>query len=424
MSFIAPQTGHFSPGFDPNTAPNERVAILREHNKRRMSFNCKLVLRSDYIREDGKCQVNIVASLNGQRTKLQTGEFVEPQHWDGKNQRVKPSYHHATEINFILEQHRARTNQIALDAKLRNEKLTVPILREEFLNADSRIDFIKYFEKTLAYKKKVTKPEGQRNLQCHSVTLGKIKQFRNAISFAELTYKLLEEYEAWCRNTRGNCDNTIWRDIKDIRIYVNHALRDGIRFKTPFEIYKLKKKETKRTFLDKNELSAIIQYYNSAQCDITHRFVLRYFLFACFTGLRKSDVFALTWDKVLTDRLIFYPQKVHDKPVLIPLRSMALAFLPARVESENVFEHRTEQYTNRVLKKVAAHLKIEKRITFHVARHTFATSLLREGVPIQVVSNLLGHRNIKTTMIYSHIEDREKDKAMDVLDKVFANALQ
>ena len=64
-------------------------------------------------------------------------------------------------------------------------------------------------------------------------------------------------------------------------------------------------------------------------------------------------------------------------------------------------------------------LKIHKNVTFHVARHTFATSFLRAGGKVEKLQRLLGHTDIKQTMIYAHIVQADANSEILLLDDIF-----
>jgi integrase len=147
------------------------------------------------------------------------------------------------------------------------------------------------------------------------------------------------------------------------------------------------------------------------------------FLFSCFTGLRFSDIRGLTWGKIRKDNegktFISYTQKKTQKWENLPLSNEAMKFLPERGnagDDDVVYRLSNGGYENGILKTWAKSAGIDKRVTFHVARHTNATLLLSLGAPIETVSKILGHANIKTTQIYAKVIDKSKRDAVDKLD--------
>lgn len=83
--------------------------------------------------------------------------------------------------------------------------------------------------------------------------------------------------------------------------------------------------------------------------------------------------------------------------------------------SDPVFPLYYEGLVNRKLKIMTKQLGIDKHITFHCSRHTFATMMLTLGVDIYTVSKLLGHRRVTTTQIYGNIVDKKKREAVDMI---------
>ena len=135
------------------------------------------------------------------------------------------------------------------------------------------------------------------------------------------------------------------------------------------------------------------------------------FVFSCFTGLAYCDAQALTPEHIITGPNNSHWIRTHRKktstPVDVPLLEIPLQIL-AKYEGCNangkLLPIPTNQKCNDYLKEIAALCGIEKRLTFHLARHTFATTVtLTNGVPIESVSKMLGHRSLKTTQVYAKI---------------------
>lgn len=205
---------------------------------------------------------------------------------------------------------------------------------------------------------------------------------------------------------------------------LNWAARRGlISFNPVMHIesdMRLKEPETTREYLTKEELLRLM----SASCPCPA--VKSAYLFACFCGLRYSDVRALRWASVFTDgdrtRLRIVMVKTR-KALSLPLSDAALRWLPKRgaaLSTANVFTLPSLVYINHVLKLWARQNGIDRKITFHTARHTFATMCLQADVDLYTVSKLLGHAQVKTTQIYARVMDRKKDKAVDALSEMFS----
>ena len=207
---------------------------------------------------------------------------------------------------------------------------------------------------------------------------------------------------------------------------LNTALRDGIIERNPMGMLTSKERfhqqESTRVYLTIDELKAMM----STPCKDGE--LKRAFLFACFTGLRLSDIRAFTWNKVLETpdgftRYIRIRMLKTQQFVNVPLSKDALGFLRETEDADepvfrlssavSVIESRLSEW--------AENAGIEKHVTFHVSRHTFATMMLTVGVDIYTVSNLLGHKNVATTQIYGKIIDRKKIDAVRMMDSFFDN---
>ena len=141
----------------------------------------------------------------------------------------------------------------------------------------------------------------------------------------------------------------------------------------------------------------------------------RAFLFACYTGLRKSDVYSLKWKNVHDKCVSLRIKKTHD-PVTIPLSATAMKYLgPREGDDEFVFKAKSDRQASEDLLKWAKNAGVNKHVTFHVSRHTFATLALTYGADIYTVSKLLGHKNLATTQIYAKIVDKKKEEAVNLI---------
>lgn len=150
------------------------------------------------------------------------------------------------------------------------------------------------------------------------------------------------------------------------------------------------------------------------------------FLYACFTGLRFGDIEALTWGKLQTDgngnTMLPYIQKKTGKQEYLPICSDAMLFLPDKTGKSSddlIFTLPNNGYTNIILKEWILSAGITKKITFHVARHTTATLLLSNNVPIEIISKILGHSDIKTTQdFYAAVMEKNKRAAVNTLNGI------
>ena len=211
-----------------------------------------------------------------------------------------------------------------------------------------------------------------------------------------------------------------------IMVALNKAERDGIILKNPGKDIDRKLKphseQKTRCYLTLEEIQRIIETEYKPDNDIKPAF-----LFCCFSGLRYSDVSKLTWKEITVSQdgyaQIETTMQKTGKSITIPLSDNALKWLPERkgnLPESRIFYKLPDQVNNadvrlRTLIKKAG---ISKHVTFHVARHSFATLTLTYGADLYTVSKLLGHANIRTTQVYAKIVDESKRKAVNLIPKL------
>ena len=207
---------------------------------------------------------------------------------------------------------------------------------------------------------------------------------------------------------------------------LNEAVRDGIIDKNPTA--QLKKEEKKplirsgndRGYLEIDEVKKLIETpCNDEQIKMA-------FLFACFCGLRLSDVKDMKWKDIKFDAdggaVVSKVQVKTRQSIVVPLSANALEWLPDRGKAKDkdaVFNLPSHFTINRSVKKWAKDAEIGKNVTFHLSRHTFATILLTLGADIYTTSKLLGHKNLRTTQIYAEVVSKKKVEAVNLMDNVF-----
>lgn len=220
-------------------------------------------------------------------------------------------------------------------------------------------------------------------------------------------------------------DNSLYQIFSTLKTSMVRAVREGVINRNPLDGMKdngeLPKHPTvQRVFLTVAEVSTLIK----TEC--RREDVKRAFLFSVFTGLRVSDILKLKWGEIVNDgedlRLQVVMQKTKD-PLNMKLNQQARIWLPERngaSASEKVFSTLpTLVNIEKILERWGNDAKVEKRFTFHTARHSFATISLNNGTDIYTISKLLGHRSLETTKVYAELLTKSKDQAVDRLSDIF-----
>lgn len=387
--------------YSPNNYPTNSIGTLTS----------KIIIKDDYIRADGKCALYLQIFLNKQRKKLNLQVYVNPKNFDKQKQRIKAKETYANDYNLIIEKALADINKIQISYKLGNRNLTMDNLIEEFNNPTARICFVKFWEMELIAQEKIIKAS---TLKQQASVLNKIKEFRSSILFCEINDDLISEMKQYFKKVKGNSENTLISLIKSFKKYLNIAERKGISIDFKAENIRNKTFKATRTYLSTDEINKLNNYFASEFINKTHRIILGRFLFSCFTGLRISDIEQLTEDHIFNDLIVLTTVKTN-KIQRINLNESAKKYLNKEIIFNNQF---TPEYINRELKKMAIICGIQKKITFHVARHSFATNFLLQGGRVEVLQKLMGHSKITETMIYVHIADEVANEQMLIMDNI------
>ena len=380
-----------------------------------MNFSRKLtaniVMKSDYKRADGTCALYLQVFLNKERKRFPCNISVTENDFDKVKQRIKKSNQLHHDYNLIIEKMLADINKIEVSYRLSNQVLTMDKLEKEYNNPSSRIDFIKFWENEMEQQKLVLK-KGTYRQQYSSLT--KLKAYKSHLYFHEITNDFLIKIVGHFKSTLQNDQSTISTFLKNFKKYLNIANKKGIITPLQTSEIKIKSFSGNRTFLNKEELQNLTAYYNDAYCLSSHKYILAKFLFSCFTGLRFYDVNNLTEDNFVGDVLVFTAEKTKKMQRITLNRSAMFFANPKYLLNENF----TNEYVNRELKEICKFRGINKRVSFHVSRHTFATNFLVSGGRVEHLQKLLGHSNIRETMIYVHIVESITNMQVLKMDEI------
>lgn len=232
---------------------------------------------------------------------------------------------------------------------------------------------------------------------------------------SKLDFEFISDYEFWLKSIRKCDHNTTIKYLSNFKKIVNRCLRNGWLQKDPFLRFSMRKREVERTALTEFELEAL----RMKKFDIERLAIVRdVFLFSCMTGLAYADVQKLKRSEIRIgvdgEKWIFSRRQKTDITSRIPLLPAAVDILnrysdlPVCQADDRVLPVLSNQKMNAYLKEIADLCGITKNLTYHIARHTFATTItLSNGVPIETVSKMLGHRNLSTTQHYAKILDKK-----------------
>lgn len=358
--------------------------------------------RKKHLNRQGTALVQIEASLNQRKVYFRTNLYLKPEHWDSRRSQV---YNHpqADDLNTMLYEFILQLQAIELGLWKRGVPATLSLLKDAIVKDKPVNVTFPVFARDYVLSSD-RKDSTKENLL---TTITVLQDFRSGLDFKDITYTFLKEFEAYLRE-KGNSVNTIAKHLRQLRTLVNEAINQGYIHADayPFRKFKIKQEKGRHEFLTPDELRKLESLEVS---DKKLRHVLDAFLFCCYVGLRFSDFCQLSpanFIRVNGKRWLHFKSIKTGVEIRLPLHLLfdgkALSILE-RYEISDFANLGSNSETNKALVELAALARIKKHITYHTARHTCATLLIHQGVPITTVQKLLGHTSVKTTEIYSEI---------------------
>jgi site-specific recombinase XerD len=366
-------------------------------------------------------------TIDGERAQFSTKLEIHPDKWDNKMGRAKGNSANIVNLNRLLDNIRAKASMhytrmmddkgYVLPDKIKNALLG-------FQEKGKTIMF--YFDKfNTQYKLKVGTMVTRTTYLRYELAKSRLTDFlktykgNDDIPFMEINTVFLQDFYLFLRNIHKSGNNNAMKTLQHVRCVFNYIRNSGESFIDPFANFKMSFETKERNYLTKGELNVL---YNKKFGSDRLEKVRDTFLFSCYTGLSFSDICDLTKDNIREgiDGNLWIMSKRHKTgvPYKVRLLDTPLAIM-AKYEDKDtgdkILPVISNQKMNSYLHEIAEICCINKKITFHVARHTFATLCLTEGMPIESISKLLGHTKIKTTQIYARIVDRKLSNDMNAL---------
>ena len=394
-------------------------------------------LRKSKVNAQGLMPIYQRITIEGERFDSSTGHFVEELKWSPESGKMKGNSEEARSINSRLNLYKANVYEVEKRLFMNEIKINFENFRNEYQGKKSRVRLlIPIFEE---HNRKIKELVGQEyapgTYERYQTSLKHTKDFIfwkyniTDIDIEKIDHSFIMEYEFYLRSVRKCANNSAVKYIKNFHKIINQCMANGWLNKDPFANYKAKIKEVIREFLTENEIETIInKRFVSERLEL----VRDIFIFSCFTGLAYIDVKQLTLDNISLgidgDKWIFKNRQKTETPSKIPLLPMAQDIInkyvehPICINENRLLPILSNQKMNAYLKEIADVCEINKNLTFHIARHTFATTVtLSNGVPLETVSKMLGHTNLKTTQHYAKILDKKISEDMMILKSKFAS---
>ena len=347
--------------------------------------------------------VQAEALLNQRKVYFKTNIYLKPEHWDKQTSQVC-NHPQANDLNTMLFEFILHLQAIELSLWKRGIPVTLSLLKDA-IKKDKPVNVTFPVFAKIYVQESDRKRSTKENLL---TTITVLQEFRPGLDFKDITYTFLKDFEVHLKE-KGNSVNTVAKHMRQLRTLVNEAINQGYipSDAYPFRKFKIKQEKGRKEFLTPDELRKL---ENLQVSDKRLRHVLDAFLFCCYTGLRYSDFCQLTPENIIRvngKRWLYFKSVKTDVEIRLPLHLLfegkALAVLERYDIVTDFAKIGPNSEANKYLAQLATLARIRKHITYHTARHTCATLLVHQGVPITTVQKLLGHTSVRTTEVYSEV---------------------
>lgn len=358
--------------------------------------------RKKHLNKQGTALVQVEASLNQRKIYFKTNLYIKPEHWDKRTSQVI-GHPQADDLNSMLFEFVLHLQGIELALWKRGVPATLSLLKDAMKkNRPINITFPIFAKEYVQHSDR--RESTKENL---FTTITVLQEFRPGLDFKDITYTFLKDFEVYLRE-KGNGINTVAKHLRQLRTLVNEAINQGYIHADayPFRKFKIKQEKGRHEFLTPDELKKL---ENLEVHDLKLRHVLDAFLFCCYVGLRFSDFCQLTpsnFIRVNGKKWLHFKSIKTGIELRLPLHLLFEGRALSILDKYDITEFAnlgSNSEVNKSLSVIIGMTRIKKHITYHTARHTCATLLIHQGVPITTVQRLLGHTSVKTTEIYSEI---------------------
>ncbi len=397
------------------------------------NFSLLFFLRKPKNYVAGNMPIYIRITVEGNSKEMTTSRKCDPKLWGHKSEKAIGKGEYIKELNQHLATLKVKVFEARISLIESNKSVTTDSIKniltgkiekskmilEVFKNHNDRLaELVNLEYAPLTIKRYNTSLR-------HTRSFIEWKYHKTDLEINKLDYEFIADYEFWFKSVRKCNHNTTMKYIRNFRKIINECLKLGWLPHDPFARFKMSIHEVKITPLSKNELTAI----SDKKFEIERlEQVKDIFLFCCYTGLAYADIQKLKRTDISLgidgQRWIFTSRQKTQTPTRVPLLPFAQTIMGKYnddikcINDNRLLPVLSNQKMNAYLKEIADVCGIRKRLTFHIARHTFATTItLSNGVPIETVSRMLGHKNLRTTQHYAKILDMKVSDDMMLLKK-------
>ncbi|MDC6367780.1 MULTISPECIES: site-specific integrase [Flavobacteriaceae] len=399
------------------------------------SFSVLCYIRKSRLNQQGEADLFLRITVNYKRAEFSIQRKIRPEKWCSIRGRVKGSNSHSKELNHYLDELETKAFKIHSKLVLKKKPFTAETIKHKMLNTESSNKTLlgvydehnKQIEQLLGLEYSYGAYRRHIRTRNHLASFVQKEYKMKDIFMKEVDLTFINRFHHFLKTQKIGNQNTITKYVVNFKKIMRIAVANNWVNQDPFYHWKAKWKKVERDILTELELRSLIDQ----EFDIPRLEQIRdIFVFSCFTGLAYVDVKKLSSNHIVLGldgkRWIKIKRSKTDSRSVVPLLPTSEAILSKYKDHTLTKEHDlllpviSNQKTNAFLKEIATICKIQKNLTFHLARHTFATTVtLANGVPIESVSKMLGHQSLKTTQIYAKVIDKKLMDDMEVVKAKF-----
>lgn len=395
----------------------------------RSSFAILFFIRESRVRKDGTTSIEVVLTVNGERCSFSTGKKVKVISWDKNKQLVKGKDEEATSLNNYLKSVRAKLYEKEAELLDRGFVITAQLLYDAYFDKVACLkerSLLSVLEEHNAERKAmVGKTVAPATYWVFEYTGRLLKEFilkkynREDLYLRELNIGFIQGFHSFLLGEKKMGQNSSTKHLKFLKKLLNLAVSNSYISNNPVNAYKIERIPVEIDFLDEEELRKIINFDTPISRFEKAR---DFFLFGCFTGLSYIDIKTLApehFEKDSEGRIWIKKRRIKTGILSrIPLLPIAKLILDKYKGGNRLIPIQDPADINKYLKDIAILCNINKRITFHTSRHTFASTVtLANNISLEVVSKMMGHTNTRMTTHYAKLIDKcigeQMDKLMD-----------
>jgi len=378
-------------------------------------INVKLYLRCDN-KEKKSGYVWVSFYVNREKVNFTTKIPCEVRYWNEKSRQISVADGESSDKNLILSNTLARINNVIVKYRLRNKILTRVGFLKSYNRPDDFDNFYSFYED---YRKKSSRMIESTTMQTHVSTFKKLQEYAPKLHFDDITLDFIAEYYGHLKKTLKNNDNTAYKNLATIRKYVKAAYKAGYMDENPFDDFHILRTKANYTYLEEEELQALLKQYRVGDLDLKLYKTLQVFLFMCFGSQHIGDARKMKLEQFNENSFTYFRIKTRNskpEPIVVPIskpfRNLVREIVGHR-KIGFVFENLpADQTMNGYLKIIADLADVKKKITHKTGRHTFATFYLSKTTDLNSLKDILGHSDIRQTLIYAHVLEQNKSRGI------------